>query len=779
MLSLIIDLPTGKPVIRPYLKLTLILLILLLRPLISVSQEISFSDDSGPDTSKSSKIIYENPRVYNVDISFEINPDPAKIDRDQDLKVWIPIPREWDSQKNVQIISVNPEPHSQFTDPEYGNKIFFWDFGKYPKKSSCRFDIKVRLVSFSVQTNIDTSDIKPYDKKSKEYQLYTRSGRTIHITPKVEGLVKEAVRDETNPYLKAQKILKFVHRKIKYNNNTRFEQGFEASLDYMLSKPETDKRTGEEYFAGDCAHYSALFTAMCRAEGIPARCVYGRIGWAPYLNEENSEMFSVLDTMSTDKGFSGAEHHGMGPHMWSEFYLQDIGWIPVDANAGLFAWLHHYRIIMSKGRDILLGPNAPQDNHEGYGFQWVPIKNGRAEDVLSAVHNIGKITRARSNVYHLLDPFPADALQSYKDNYIPIEKRRGFLSQIDHVTRNIPARDTEFSKILNDPIWIRSLQYSYDALVCHMLYKIIGAEKFNRLTKEYESLIVNSNKPIQTGRFIQMAENIYGESLEWFFDQWEKSKGLPHLKLDEITLEKDNDGWKIKGTLIQSGRSLFVLPVEFTLETEKGQELFTIWQKEKITGFEFKTMDKPLLLKADPDHDILKLQRMPLQLSSIWDSYPDMILIYGTVSESKANKTAAERFNNEYLGLDPEIIKADTSVTESDLNKECVILFGRPETNKISERFENIFPIRFNKNSFNWNGITYSDISQGLAQITEHPLKPRGQFIQYAGLSATAMLHFGDLYLYDAPNSYVIYDANKKIDAGDWADTDPDLVWEF
>jgi hypothetical protein len=465
--------------------------------------------------------------------------------------------------------------------------------------------------------------------------------------------------------------------------------------------------------------------------------------------------------------------------MWSEFYLQDIGWIPVDANAGLFARLHHYKVIMTKGRDILLGPNASQENHGGYGFQWVPIKNGRAQDLLSSVYNIGKITKARSNVYHLLDPFPADALQNYLDDYIQVEKRRGILSQIDYSSRSLPNRETEFSKIFDNPIWIRSLQYTYDAFVCHMLYKIIGAEKFNQLTKEYESLIVNSTKPVQTSRFIQMAENIYGESLEWFFDQWQKSNGLPHLKLAEIKLGKDNNSWKITGTLIQSGMSLFVLPVEFAVETEKGQELFTIWQKEKITNFEFKTINKPLVLKADPNHDILKLQRMPFQLSRIWDSYPDMILIYGTVSESKANKTAAERFNNEYLGLDPEIIKADTSVTESDLNKECVVLFGRPETNKISERFEYIFPLRFNKKSFHCNGITYSEISQGLAQITEHPLKPKGQFILYAGLSETSMLHFGDLYMYDAPNSYLIYDADKLLDSGDWADTDSDLVWEF
>ena len=79
------------------------------------------------------QITYQDPRVYNLDIVFEMKPDYSRIDRDKDLKLWMPLPRDWDSQKNVQIISVEPDPHSQFTDPEYGNTILYWDFGKYPE----------------------------------------------------------------------------------------------------------------------------------------------------------------------------------------------------------------------------------------------------------------------------------------------------------------------------------------------------------------------------------------------------------------------------------------------------------------------------------------------------------------------------------------------------------------------------------------------------------------------------------------------------------------------
>lgn len=748
---------------------------------ISLSPEISVSDRSTITRSDSSQIIYRNPRIYNLEISFEMVPDPAKIDRNRDLKVWIPIPREWDSQKNVQIISVQPEPHGRYTDPEYGNKIYYWDFGKYPERPSYRVDIRARLLSYEVGAKIDPANIKPYDRTSKEYELYTKSGYTVHITPKVKELAKAAIGNETNPYLKAQKILAFVHNKIRYYQGTNSNR----SLDLVLTNAKIDERSGEEYFTGDCSHYSALFVALCRSEGIPARCVYGRIGWRPYLNEGNSKMAFDIDTALSPDGFAGAQHHGLGPHMWAEYYLPPYGWIPVDANVG---WHHavHPKVIMSYGRDIILGPDAPRTHHNGYGFQWVPIHEGRVDGMLSAVYNIEKIPNARSNVYHTPDPFPADALANYQDILYSIDKngetlanwRNRILDQIDYHSRDIPNRDTEFSKIYLKSVWVRSLQYKFDEYVCHMLHKILGDEKFSRLSKEYDILRGNPPGPIETVRFVRLADEIYGESLEWFFDQWEKTNGLPHLKLDQVSAVRANNGWKITGKLIQTGESFWTLPLEFSLETEKGQESFSIWQRNRITDFEYQTENTPLVLKVDPNNDILKIQRMPAMLSRIEYPFSNYVVIYGTVSEAEANKEAAERFCQDYFGLPPEVIKPDTVITDNDLNAECVALFGRPATNKIAKRFENMFPIKFKPDSFSYEGINYTNRSQGLAQAIEHPFQDNGILIIYAGLSPQAMLQSLDLHLYGAPKSFVIYDGDRQLCSGDW-EGDADLVWNF
>jgi hypothetical protein len=93
-------------IIKPDLKLIGILLILIFYPLSSVSQENKLFFDPSENRPANSAITYRNPLEYDLEYIFELHPDLNKIDRNRDLKLWIPVPREWDSQKNVRIVSI-------------------------------------------------------------------------------------------------------------------------------------------------------------------------------------------------------------------------------------------------------------------------------------------------------------------------------------------------------------------------------------------------------------------------------------------------------------------------------------------------------------------------------------------------------------------------------------------------------------------------------------------------------------------------------------------------
>jgi len=348
-------------------------------------------------------IIYRNPRVYNVDYSFELFPDPKKIDRTKDLKLWVPVPREWDSQKEVKIISVQPPPHAEYEDPEHGNRMLFWDFGKDSEKPSYSVDIKFRLESFDFHAEVDPEHIGPYDKTSKEYALYTRSSHTVSITPKIREMAREAIGDEKNPYLQAKQIFEFVGKKMRYEI-IDFERG--RGVKCLLDFPVIDEETGEEYYEGCCSQYSALFIALCRTLGIPARSVFVFIDWKPWIKKEDLKPLYKFETKLSPDGLAGAQHFGaLRPHMWAEFYVPNYGWIPADATFRKFGYIDTEKVIMSKGRDVKVGPQAPQKLSEGYGSQWVELYNGRADYHFSGVWNIAKIRIAKVEIMHST-PFP-------------------------------------------------------------------------------------------------------------------------------------------------------------------------------------------------------------------------------------------------------------------------------------------------------------------------------------------------------------------------------------
>ena len=740
-------------------------------------------DDNDAATDQAG-IIYRNPRVYNVDYSFELVPDPAKIDRAKDLKLWVPIPREWDSQKAVKIISIQPPPHAEYEDPEHGNRMLFWDFGKEPEKPSYKVDIKFRLESYEVHAEVDPEHIGPYDKTSKEYALYTRSTHTVSITPEIREMAQETVGDEKNPYRQAEELFKFVRKKVRYKVH-RHERGVGTKC--LLDFPVIDRKTGEEYYEGACGQITVLFIALCRAVGIPARTVAGHPGWRPWIKEEDLKLFKSVELETSPDGLAAAQHYtALGLHQWAEFYIPNYGWIPVDINyRSRVGHLNNDKLIMNKGRDVKIGPYAPQKRNEGYGLAWIPLYDGRADILFTGVWNIAKIRIAKVKILHHSDPFPANGLAGYTADLSPkedVEKnlihwRKGVLGLHSMLRSSVPD-NLDVKQFYNN---LPRSKDDREAFVCHMLHRQLGDEKFFKLVHTYVDLRQKSNQPVSTNRFQELAEDVYGEPLDWFFNQWVNSTELPRLKLENVTAKNDKKGWQVQGRLQQAGKTTFRLPVELAIDTKNGREIKNLYVDSKTVDFDFRMQNKPQKLIVDPDCKVLKIQGMPPPLWWFWDVYPDLIIIYGTLAESKANKTAAERFNNEYLGLDNERIKADTDVSQDDLKSKCIILFGRPETNKVSQRFKDIFPIKFDEDKFNWQGVNYDQPTQGVAQIIENPLDLESVIILYTGLSGEATKKFCDLYLYDVDASYVIFDIDKQLVSGDWKvdEVDSDLVWNF
>ena len=468
-------------------------------------------------------IIYRNPYVFNIEHSHELYPDPNNINRIQSLKLWLPLPREWDSQRAVKILSIEPEPHAKYVDPEYGHPMLFWDFGKLPPKPSYTVTIKYRLEQYETHAVVDPNQIDPYDKTSKTYSLYTRSTRTISITPKVVELARIAVGNEKNPYLQAKRIHGFVGTRMLYKGGSTIRQKRGSTVKAITESPKLDERTGEEHYIGDCHDYSTLFVSMCRAVGIPTRTVTAIESWCPWGRVT-------------------------GGHGWAEIYLTNYGWIPVDVQRNSFGHLENNKVVIfNKGRDIQIGPRAPQNGSGGYGMNHVPLADGRVDRLGMGVWHLTNIQRVKVEAVYHPDPFPADALAYYAANLYPesdAEKNldsylKQILAELDGAAQ---AQIDGSGELAQQSKKDAQAKFYREQLACHILRRLVGSSMFSDICDLYVDLRVNSGEPVSTEQFQKIAEKVYGKPLDWFFRQWLEHDELPELKLEDVNILEREDG---------------------------------------------------------------------------------------------------------------------------------------------------------------------------------------------------------------------------------------------
>jgi transglutaminase-like putative cysteine protease len=237
-------------------------------------------------------------------------------------KVWMPLPKQWDTQKGIEVIDITPYPSEVYFDSE-GNQIIFWQEtleGGEPFVFSEEFEISILVKTW----NIDKTKVNEYDPSDPVLRLFLGSTEYIQTAhPEIRALAEGIVGEEGNPYLKS--LLIYDHVVDNFTNSGRVNDAL-GTL-----------RAGE----GQCGGLTHLYIALCRASGIPARPVTGI-----HSLHEGSFNWSIRN---------------FGTHMWAEIYLPSYGWIPVDPSMGNsksrygFGVFEGDRLILSKGSNINLG----------------------------------------------------------------------------------------------------------------------------------------------------------------------------------------------------------------------------------------------------------------------------------------------------------------------------------------------------------------------------------------------------------------------------------------
>ncbi len=228
---------------------------------------------------------------HNIQI---INPTYSKI---AGGKLFVPLVNNLTARHYSILYKVNSTggPPALLKD-NFGNVYAYWENIVIAPKKAFVVELDYHLISFSVSYLVNSSLVENYDKNSTLYKRYTQPEELIESdNPQIISTAQSITSGEENPYKKVQKIFDFVIRHVRYELQEE-EQGALWAL-----------KNG----VGDCSEYSYLFVALCRAVGIPAKI---QAGFA---------FKNVGETLRDG-------------HMWAEFYLENYGWVPVDATWGQF-----------------------------------------------------------------------------------------------------------------------------------------------------------------------------------------------------------------------------------------------------------------------------------------------------------------------------------------------------------------------------------------------------------------------------------------------------------
>ncbi len=147
-----------------------------------------------------------------------------------------------------------------------------------------------------------------------------------------------------------------------------------------------------------------------------------------------------------------------------------------------------------------------------------------------------------------------------------------------------------------------SRTYSKGGVVLHMLRGIVGDEVFFDILKTYANHPSVAYGTAVTEDFQTIAEEVYGSSLEYFFNEWIYKPGFPRYSVSWKSLDQN----EISVRILQLQSDLFIMPVQLKINTAAGDTIITIFNSEKDQTFNIILNSKPLSLSFDPEKWILK-----------------------------------------------------------------------------------------------------------------------------------------------------------------------------
>ncbi len=182
------------------------------------------------------------------------------------------------------------------------------------------------------------------------------------------------------------------------------------------------------------------------------------------------------------------------------------------------------------------------------------------------------------------------------------------------------AGEMSYAKTATGSIWVQDItnvweifngarSYAKGACVLHMLRGVVGDSTFFDILKTY------SNDPsvrfgaAVTEDFQGIAESVYGQDLDYFFQEWIYGENYPKYTVSWSKDQLSGNTYQIDLNVDQNANSnpvFFTMPVKIRVNTSLGDTIITVFNDAQNQTFQFDVNGDPQSIDFDYGNWILK-----------------------------------------------------------------------------------------------------------------------------------------------------------------------------
>jgi aminopeptidase N len=183
------------------------------------------------------------------------------------------------------------------------------------------------------------------------------------------------------------------------------------------------------------------------------------------------------------------------------------------------------------------------------------------------------------------------------------------------------ADEMSYAKTATGSIWVQDItsvgqifngarSYAKGACVLHMLRGVVGdSSTFFNIIRTYSDDPNFKYGVATTENFQTIAESVYGQSLDYFFQEWIYGENYPKYTVNWSRNQISGNTYQVDLNVIQninSNPAYFTMPIRVKVNTTLGDTVVTLFNNAQNQNFQFEVNGIPQTINFDYGNWILK-----------------------------------------------------------------------------------------------------------------------------------------------------------------------------